>query len=260
MSSEKSAETTSIIPMSFNFKDKPVSVIKINDVPWFYAKEICTILELKNVGSSLSKLDADEKSDTRFSNIPNGDVYDLLKPLDVNGALGHIFKGKKTSGRPLAIINESGLYSLILRSRTPKAKDFKRWITRDVIPALFRTGTYTTPWASERTQTTEADLRYTLELQRKLIEMHEKFAAAKKPKVDYNDPNHPPALRETVLIRNTWGVQTSEKIAAGCGKTRTARWVDEQAIAMGLKGPALRVVPVEQLDLFNSQQPVVKGK
>jgi prophage antirepressor-like protein len=48
----------------------------------------------------------------------------------------------------MTIINESGLYSLILRSRKPQAKAFKRWITHDVIPAIRKTGKYATPAAA----------------------------------------------------------------------------------------------------------------
>lgn len=91
--------------------------------PWFVAKDVCYCLGLGNVGQTCSSLDEDEvKSDV--NNIINNDVG--------NG------------GRPYLLISESGLYSLILRSRKPEAKAFRRWITHEVIPSIRKHGAYLT--------------------------------------------------------------------------------------------------------------------
>lgn len=84
---------------------------------WFVAKDVCDILELGNHRSSLALLDEDEKG---------------VHSMDTPG-------GKQE----LTIISEPGLYSLILRSRKPEAKAFKRWVTHEVIPSIRKTGTYT---------------------------------------------------------------------------------------------------------------------
>ena len=84
--------------------------------PWFVAKDVCDILELGNSRSSLALLDEDEK-----------DVHSMDTP-----------GGKQE----MTIISEQGLYSLILRSRKPEAKAFKRWVTHEVIPSIRKTGGY----------------------------------------------------------------------------------------------------------------------
>lgn len=85
--------------------------------PWFVAKDICSILDLEP-RDSIRYLDDDEKS-----NVPS-------KHIGQNG------------GRNPLIINESGLYSLILRSRKPEAKAIKKWVTSEVLPSIRKTGKY----------------------------------------------------------------------------------------------------------------------
>lgn len=89
--------------------------------PWFAAADACRALELGNVSQALSRLDDDEKFTTLISN---------------EGA---------ASGQSLAaFVNEPGLYALILGSRKPQAKAFKRWVTHEVIPSIRRHGVYAT--------------------------------------------------------------------------------------------------------------------
>lgn len=87
-----------------------------NSEPWFVAKDVCEILGIVNPRDALSNLDDDEKG------VANTDT------------LG----GEQT----LNTVSESGLYSLILRSRKPEAKVFKRWITHEVLPSLRKVGLY----------------------------------------------------------------------------------------------------------------------
>ncbi len=89
--------------------------------PWFVAADVCRALEITNVGNALARMDEDEKSSIRSTDVTS--------------------KG----GNPnIAIINEPGLYSLVLGSRKPEAKAFKRWITHEVIPSIRRHGAYAT--------------------------------------------------------------------------------------------------------------------
>lgn len=87
--------------------------------PWFVALDVCNALGIKNNRDALTRLDEDEKG---------------VGLTDTNGGRQEV-----------VIINEPGLYSLVLRSRKPEAKAFKRWITHEVIPSIRRTGSYGVP-------------------------------------------------------------------------------------------------------------------
>nr|BDD46987.1 hypothetical protein 5 [Desulfobacteraceae bacterium] len=101
-----------IIP--FNYNSHRIRVIRDkNGQPWWIAKEICEILDLSNVSMVVQSLDDDERS--KFNLGRQGDAW---------------------------LINEPGLYSLILKSRKPEAKKFKRWITHEVLPAIRKNGKY----------------------------------------------------------------------------------------------------------------------
>lgn len=98
-----------------------VRVVEKDGEPWFVARDVCDCLGLENVAKALAGLEHDEISTLTISNTLN----------DTSGL-------RKDS----RIVSEPGLYSLILRSRKPEAKAFKRWITHEVIPAIRRTGHY----------------------------------------------------------------------------------------------------------------------
>lgn len=85
----------------------------IDNEPWFVASDVCKALNIKNATDTLKRLDDDERA--RFN---------LGRQGEAN------------------IINEYGLYNLILASRKPEAKQFKRWITHEVIPSIRKTGQY----------------------------------------------------------------------------------------------------------------------
>lgn len=104
---------------SFNFNNMNVRVMDKDNNPWFIVSDVCAILEINNPSQAISYLDDDEKN-----------------TLIIN-------EGNR--GNPeKAIINESGLYSLILRSRKSEAKRFKKWVTAEVLPSIRKTGGYNT--------------------------------------------------------------------------------------------------------------------
>jgi len=120
----------------FAFQDEQVRVLKKGDEPWFIAKDVCNVLGFSATGRVLSNLDEDEK----------GSINPNMHNMHVGGEnIGDYMPEAGRGGREMAIINEPGLYSLILRSRKPKAKEFKRWITHEVIPSIRQTGGYMTP-------------------------------------------------------------------------------------------------------------------
>lgn len=111
--------------LPFHNDDTQIRALSFKGEPWFVAKDICAALGLANVGQALIGLDDDEKSS--------------------------IIINDGTPGTPYrAIISESGLYSLILRSRKPDARAFKRWVTHEVIPSIRARGGYLTPEATEK--------------------------------------------------------------------------------------------------------------
>lgn len=104
---------------TFTFVEQSVRTVMIGDEPWFVAADVSAVLDIVNNRRALDRLDDDEKG-VHTMNTPGGN-------------------------QQLRIINESGLYSLILTSRKPEAKRFKKWVTSEVLPALRRTGRYEIP-------------------------------------------------------------------------------------------------------------------
>lgn len=100
----------------FKYQGQQVRTIVKNDEPWFLAKDVCEILDIKNHRDAINRLDQDEKG-VVLTDTPGG-------------------------RQELATVNEYGLYSLVLGSRKPEAKSFKRWITHEVIPSIRKTGQY----------------------------------------------------------------------------------------------------------------------
>lgn len=103
----------------FNYQSKQVRTVTKDGEPWFVAKDICDILELGNSRMALERLDNDEKG---------------VSLIDTPGGT-----------QSIQVVNEPGLYVLILGSRKKEAKAFKRWITHEVIPSIRKHGAYMTP-------------------------------------------------------------------------------------------------------------------
>lgn len=101
----------------FNFENHEVRSLLINSEPWFVGKDVAKILGYKDTSDALKKhVDEEDKLTRRFAD--------------------------SGQNREMYIINESGLYSLVLSSKLPSAKKFKRWVTSEVLPALRKTGQY----------------------------------------------------------------------------------------------------------------------
>lgn len=99
---------------SYNFNGAALRTLTDeNGEPWFVAKDVCDILEISNPSDALKRLDDDERS--RFNLGRHGETN---------------------------IVNEAGLYVLVLGSRKPEAHEFKRWVTHEVLPQIRKTGGY----------------------------------------------------------------------------------------------------------------------
>ena len=105
-----------------------VRTVLIDGEPWFAGRDVAVILGYSNAPDALSKhVDVEDKTVVKLSDIQ--DYRDSLLPDHMKGS-------------KITIINESGLYSLILRSEKPEAKKFKRWVTSEVLPSLRSVGYY----------------------------------------------------------------------------------------------------------------------
>lgn len=118
-----------------------IRTLRKNNEVWFVATDVCRVLDIKNVTQAISRLDEDERS-----------MFNIGRQGNVN------------------VVNEYGLYNLVLSSRKPEAKAFKRWITHEVLPAIRKTGSYTASKRMTKAQreklanATKAERRKTAEL------------------------------------------------------------------------------------------------
>lgn len=135
----------------FNFENHQVRTLIIENEPWFVAKDVCDVLGHSNSRAATERLDEDEKGVSK--------VYTPGGTQD------------------MTVINESGLYSLVLTSNVPKAKAFKRWVTHEVIPSIRKTGVYVAP---------QVDSKMLYQIAQALEEK-EKQIALMKPKVEFFD-------------------------------------------------------------------------
>lgn len=103
----------------FNYLGNNVRTIVKDNESWFVLKDICDVLEIKNVPQVANRLDEDEICQTYV--------------IDTIGR-----------NQEAIVINESGLYNVILRSDKPEAKRFKKWVTSEVLPSIRKHGIYAT--------------------------------------------------------------------------------------------------------------------
>jgi prophage antirepressor-like protein len=105
---------SNLIP--FLYEGMQVRVINIDGDPWFNGRDICEVLDLGNPSQAVARLDEDER--------------------------GIISTDTPSGPQDMIYVNEPGLYALILGSRKPRAREFKRWVTHEVIPNIRRSGMY----------------------------------------------------------------------------------------------------------------------
>jgi len=106
----------------YRYEDCDVRTANRNGEPWFVAADVCRVLDLGNPTMALERLDEDE--------------------MTLSSIEGH--SGQRGGAQMHNLVNEPGLYTLILGSRKPQARAFKRWITHDVIPSIRKHGLYAT--------------------------------------------------------------------------------------------------------------------
>ena len=164
--------------------------IKINGEIWFVAKDVCDALEIKNSRDALTRLDADEKNTVVL----------------IDG-IGNPNK---------SVVNEYGLYTLVLSSRKPEAKTFKRWVTHDVLPSIRKTGQY-----SNLPQDYLSALK-ALVVSEEAKQKAELELAIAQPKANYTDN-----------VLSSEGYMTATQIAKDYGKS--AKWLNKLLHVEGIQ-------------------------
>lgn len=216
----------------FTYKNTALRTLEINSQPWFVAKDVCDILELTNIRPSLAALDEDEKG-----------VHTIYTP---------------GGNQEMTVISEPGLYSLILRSRKPEAKAFKRWVTHEILPSIRRHGMYATesvvdamladPDAMIRTLTAlkeERAKRAQLEAQ----------AEADAPKVRF--ANAVESAQTDILIGDLAKILRGNGI--NTGQKRLFEWMRENGYLIKQRGSSWNMPTQKAMDmgLFRVKESVV---
>lgn len=194
--------SAAIIP--FDFEEQAVRVVMRDDAPWFVAADICRVLEIGNSRDALSRLEDDEKDGVG--------ITDTIGRTQITNA-----------------INESGLYALVLTSRKPAAKRFRKWVTAEVLPALRTQGRYELPGGKAQMHEISAD---------RLIELlqaeNQLLRAGATPPKRQRKPVRPmsDAERQEIL----------RLIRMGLSLSRIARITGRSASAISLMRSGLRVI------------------
>lgn len=186
--------------MPFTYEGATVRAITVDGEPWFVARDICDALELPNLTMAMQRLAADEKGVNRID----------------------------TLGGPqqMAVVSESGMYALVLRSDKPKAESFRRWITRDVVPTIRKTGSYTAPAAVAELPDRKALARMVIEAE-DARELAEARVAELAPKAE--------AFDSFLNGEGCYHVGTVARML-GIGQTTMFRFLYEQKVLIG-SGP-----------------------
>lgn len=186
-----------------NPKFGTIRTTTIKGEPWFVAADVCEALEIQNPTDAIKKLDEDEKARLNLG----------LRGGDTN------------------VVNEPGLYALVLGSRKPEAKAFKRWITHDVIPTIRKHGAYMTP---EKVEEILLNPDTIIKLATELKEERERTAAlnakikADKPYTEFGAAIA--ANSDAILVRDFAKLLHNDGIKMG--EKRLYKWLRENGFLM----------------------------
>lgn len=185
----------------WNYESSEVRTIEKDGEPWFVGKDVADILGYSNARDALAKrVDAEDKG---------------VAKCDTLGGVQN-----------LTVINESGLYSLILSSKLPDAKKFKRWVTSEVLPSIRKHGAYLTDNALEQALTNPdflIKLATELKTEKEKRLQLEQQAEENKPKVLFADSVA--ASKSSILVREFAKICKQNGIEVG--EKRLFEWLRE---------------------------------
>lgn len=194
--------------LHFTYEGKPIRVLDQEGKPWWVARDVCLVLDIDKHRDAVSRLDADERGSV---------LVDTL-------------------GGPqlMAAVNEPGLYSLILRSRRPEAKAFKRWITHEVLPQIRKTGQYAAPMTDD-------------ELMARAVLAADKRIRALQGEVKVLTPKAE-AFERLMSTCNTRTIREVAKVL-GTGQNRLFQFLRERGVLMPNNEPYQRHVDAGRFEV-----------
>lgn|SRR5699024_5698659 len=186
---------------TFSFETQEVRTVIKNNEPWFVGNDLAEVLGYKNKSDALQKhIDKEDKDE-----------------IAIRDSIGRM--------QNTPIVNESGMYALIFGSKLEKAKEFKRWVTSEVLPSIRKHGTYMTAETIEKALTdpdTIIQLATTLKEEREQRLIAEQRVSELQPKASYYD-----------LILQNKSLLSVSQIAKDYGKS--ARWLNNKLHELGVQ-------------------------
>lgn len=213
----------------FDFHGQEVRAVTIDNEPYFVGKDIADILGYQRADNAIrNHVDEEDKLTHRFS------------------ASGQ--------NRNMTIINESGLYSLILSSKLPQAKEFKRWVTSEVLPTIRKNGMYATDELLDNPDFAIAALQK-LKEEREAKKQLEAQIEADRPKVIFSDAVS--ASHTSILVGEFAKIMRQN--GADMGQNRMFAWLRENGYLISRKGSD-RNMPTQksmELGLFEIKETTI---
>lgn len=179
----------------WNYNNSEVRIVNINNNPWWVLTDVCKVLEIARGSKIAERLEEDE-----------------VRQTSLTDSLGR--------EQNTYIINESGLYSVILRSDKPQAKPFRKWVTSEVLPSIRKTGMYATdellnnPDLAIKAFTALKEEREKTKALTETVAIQQQQILELKPKASYYD-----------VVLNCKDLLSTTEIAKDYGKS--ARWLNE---------------------------------
>lgn len=194
---------------NFNFNGAQVRALTIDNEPYFVGKDVAEILGYKNTRDALNKhVDSEDKNTVA------------------------ICDGIKKGNPNQTVINESGLYSLIISSKLPSAKQFKHWVTSEVLPAIRKHGAYMTDQKAEAIVTDKNALADLLQQASDQLKEKDIQIAEMKPKALFADAVS--ASKQTALVGELAKIMKGNGIEIG--QNRLFAWMRKHGYLISRKG------------------------
>lgn len=194
----------------WNYENSEIRTVTIDNEPWFVGKDVADILGYQNGSRDINRhVDEEDRNKTM------------------------IFDGNQD--KETIIINESGLYSLVLSSKLPTAKKFKRWVTNEVLPSIRKHGAYMTDQTLEQALTSPdflIQLATQLKQEKEKREQLEAQAEQDKPKVLFAESVS--ASKTSILVGEL--AKILKQNGVDTGQTRLFAWMRENGYLIKRRG------------------------
>ncbi|MFY1814709.1 phage antirepressor [Bifidobacterium bifidum] len=208
----------------FDFKGNQVRILTDKKgEPWFVAKDVCNVLGITNNRDAIGELDTDEKNTVVIT----------------DGIPGNPNK---------TIVSEAGLYRLVMKSRKPKAKEFKRWVTHEVLPSIRRHGVYATDVTIDSIlNDPDFGIRLLTNLKDERARRREAERAieAQKPKVLFADSVA--ASHTTILVGELAKILKGNGVDTG--QNRLFQWMRDNGYLISRKGTDFNMPTQKAMEL-----------